>query len=218
MVSPFRPPAQRHAPVLLWIVGICALLETAFTLLSLPPFGLDRLRNAAIMHGAFWPGLLHEWQPLFPGQRMTMFVSYAFLHGGFLHMLFNMLILLQLGRGAVARLGQAGFLLVYLLSAVGGAAFYGLLSTADAPMLGASGAVFGLFGTSVFWELQVRRAHGASFEPVLRLVLGLVVMNVVLFFLVGGMLAWQAHLGGFVTGFILAWLVTPTLRHRWRRP
>lgn len=217
MASSFRAPALRHAPVLLWIVGICAFLETAFTLLSMPPIGLDRLRSAAIMHGAFWPGLLGDWAPLFPGQRMTMFVTYAFLHGGFLHMLFNMLILLQLGRQAVLRLGPRGFLLVYLVSAVGAAWVHALLSTSDAPMLGASGAVFGLFGTSVFWDLQMRRQHRASYEPVLRLVAGLVVMNVILYFLVGGMLAWQAHLGGFVTGFALAWVVTPTVRHRWRR-
>ena len=210
------PLSGRPAPVVLAIAGLCAGLEIVFTLADLA--GYSDIRRAAIIYGAFWPQLLGDWQPVFPGQRVSMFLSYALLHGSFLHMLFNMLILLHLGRETVMRLGQAGFVLVFALCAIGGGAGFALLNGGSAPMLGASGAVFGLFGTSVFWELQVRRAHGASFEPVLRLVLGLVVMNVVLFFLVGGMLAWQAHLGGFVTGFILAWLVTPTLRHRWRRP
>lgn len=209
-------PAPRHAPILIWIVGACAFFEVAFTLAAMPPFGFDALRRTAILHGAFWPGLLRDWGPLFPGQRVTMFVTHAFLHGGFLHMLFNMLILLHLGREAVLRLGQAGLALVLALCAAGGGLVYGLLAPGDAPMLGASGAVFGLFGTSVFWELQRRRAAGVTLQPVGRLVLGLVVMNVVLFVLVGGMLAWQAHLGGFVTGFALAWAVTPTLAHRWR--
>lgn len=217
MTRPAPLPAIRHAPILLWIVGICAFLETALTLLGMPPFGLTALRNGAIMHGAFWPGLLGSWQPIFPGQRMTMFVTHAFLHGGFLHMLFNMLILLHLGREAVLRLGARGFLLIYLLCAVGGAALYGLLSTSNAPMLGASGAVFGLFGTTMFWDLQRRRFLSASLQPVLRMGVGLLVMNVVLFVMVGGMLAWQSHLGGFLTGFALAWVVTPTLDHRWRR-
>jgi rhomboid protease GluP len=216
MNSPSSQPSVRHAPILLWIVGICAVLETAFTLLGMPPISLNALRNTAIMHGAFWPGLLVDWLPIFPGQRMTMFVTHAFLHGGFLHMLFNMLILLHLGREAVIRLGPRGFLLVYLLCAVGGGALYGLLATSNAPMLGASGAVFGLFGTSMYWDLQRRRFLRAPLQPVLRMGFGLIVMNVVLFFLVDGMLAWQAHLGGFLAGFALAWAVTPTLGHRWR--
>ena len=50
----------------------------------------------------------------------------------------------------------------------------------------------------------------------LRMVFGLVVMNVLLWFLVSGMLAWEAHLGGFVTGAILARIITPTPDHRHR--
>lgn len=216
MSAPQRPPSTTHPPVLLAIVGLCAGLESALTLMGMPPFGLDSLRRNAILYGAFWPGLLHDLMPVFTGQRVTMFFTYSLLHGGFLHMLFNMLILLHLGREAVQRLGQAGFALVYMLCAAGGGLVYALLSSSDVPMLGASGAVFGLFGTSMFWEFQRRRAAGATLEPVWRLLTGLVVMNVVLFFLVGGMLAWQAHLGGFLTGLLLAWIVTPTLRHRWR--
>jgi len=212
------PPSalQRHAPVLLWIVGTCAFLEAAFTLLGLPLFGLGRLRNTAMIYGAFWPGLLNGWTPAFKGQHVTMFVTYAFLHGSFLHMLFNMLILLHLGRETVLRLGQGGFLLLFVLSSIGGAAIYALLAPGDAPMLGASGAVFGLFGATMFWDMQRRRAVGASLGPVGRLLLGLIVMNVLLYFMVAGMLAWQAHLGGFVTGFALAALITPTLQHRFR--
>lgn len=218
MNAPFRPPAPRHAPVLLWIVGICAILESAFTLLDTPFLSLAGLRNFAIVHGAFWPKLLIDWQPVFPGQRITMFVTYAFLHGGFLHMLFNMLMLLHLGRETVLRLGQRGFVLAFLVTAAGGAATYALLSSSDAPMLGASGVVFGLFGTTMFWDFQRRRALGASYEPVWRMFIGLVIMNVLLYFLVGGMLAWQTHLGGFVTGVAFAWITTPTLTHRHRRP
>jgi len=216
MNAPFVPPAPRHAPVLLWIVGICALAEAAFTLLETPLFDAAWLRNGAIVYGAFWPALLDNWTPAFSGQRITMFITYAFLHGGFLHMVFNMLMLLHLGRETVLRLGSRGFLLVFFLTAIGGAGTYALLATSEAPMLGASGVVFGLFGTTMFWDYQRRRALGASQEPVWRMFSGLVIMNVVLYFLVGGMLAWQTHLGGFVTGVIVAWVATPTLAHRHR--
>lgn len=216
MNARFRPPALRHAPVLLWIVAACAFLESAFTLLETPLIGLHSLRSAAIIHGAFWPELLRGWSPVFPGQRATMFITYAFLHGGFLHMVFNMLILLHLGREAVLRLGQAGFLLLFVLTSAAGGGVYALLATSEAPMLGASGAVFGLFGATMYWDFQRRRALGATLEPVWRLLIGLVVMNVILYFLVGGMLAWQTHLGGFLAGAALARVVTPTVRHGYR--
>ena len=95
MNASFRPPAVRPAPILLWIVATCALFEIVFTLAESPFLGFPALRRTAIMYGAFWPGLLGEWQPLFVGQKLTMFVTYAFLHAGFMHMLFNMLLLVH---------------------------------------------------------------------------------------------------------------------------
>ncbi|MCC5972069.1 MAG: rhomboid family intramembrane serine protease [Pararhodobacter sp.] len=216
MSQNFRPGTDRHAPVVLWIVALCALPEVALTLAGTPLFSLGGLRRTAIMHGAFWPGLLRGWEQIFPGQTAMMFFSYAFLHGGFMHLLFNMLMVLHLGREAVARLGQWGFLLLYLLTAAGGAAGFALLSASSGPMVGASGAVFGLFGATQFWDLQRRRAAGVSLAPFWQMMAGLVLMNVVLLFMVGGLLAWQAHLGGYVAGFVLAWVITPTLRHRFR--
>lgn len=218
MTQKLRPPSTpRPAPVLLAIAGLCALLEVVFTLTDSPALDLAEVRRSAILYGAFWPGLLEGWDSLFPGQRVTMFFSYAFLHGGFLHMTFNMLILIALGRQAVGRLGQAGFLLVYLLCGVGAAVAFYVLNGSGTPMLGASGAVFGLFGTQVYWDIQARRMLRLPIDQPLRLVVGLVVMNVLLWVVVGGMLAWEAHLGGFVTGAVLARIITPTPGHRYRK-
>ena len=208
------PLSGRPAPVVLAIAGLCAGLEIVFTLADLA--GYSDIRRAAIIYGAFWPQLLGDWQPVFPGQRVSMFLSYALLHGSFLHMLFNMLILLHLGRETVMRLVQAGFVLVFALCAIGGGAGFALLNGGSAPMLGASGAVFGLFGTTIFWDVQRRRAVGASLSDPARMVGGLVLMNVVLWLMAGGMLAWEAHLGGFLTGALLARIVTPTPFHRHR--
>lgn len=216
MTHPPRDTAPVHSPAVLGIVAVCALLEAAFTLLGGPLFGLDGVRRQAIIHGAFWPGLLADWEPVFPGQRLTMFFSYAFLHGGLMHMIFNMLILVHLGREAVARLGQGGFVLLFALASAGGGTAFWLMSSAQGPMLGASGAVFGLFGATMFWDWQRRRALGAPVGPVLRTGLGLVVMNVILWVLVGGYLAWEAHLGGFLAGLALARVATPTPGHHAR--
>lgn len=211
----FRPTTDSHAPIVMWIIAICSLPEVLFTLLETPLFGFGELRRAAMVNLAFWPNLVGGgWQPAWPGQSIAMFLTYAFLHGGFLHLLFNMLVLLHLGRECVARLGEWGFAVLYLLSAVGGAVGFLLLSTSSGPMVGASGAIFGLFGAVQYWDYQRRRATRASLAPFWKMMLGLVLMNLILYIMVGGYLAWQAHLGGYVAGFIVARLVTPTLRHR----
>ena len=217
MNSRFRPSADSHAPIVLWIVALCSLPEVIFTLLETPLFDLPGARRAALVALAFWPNLLTGgWQPAWPGQPTAMFATYAFLHGGFLHLLFNMLVLLHLGRECVARLGEWGFFVLYILSAIGGALGFLALSASAGPMVGASGSIFGLFGAVQFWDWQRRRATGASLGPFWKMMLGLVLMNVILYAMVGGYLAWQAHLGGYVAGFIVARLVTPTLRHRAR--
>jgi rhomboid protease GluP len=215
MSTPYQSPADRHAPIVLWIVAVCSVLEVLFTLLETPLFGLPGLRNLALINFAFWAQLLTEgWAAAWPGQRLAMFVTYAFLHGGFLHLLFNMLILVHLGRDCVARLGEWGFFVLYILSAIGGAVGFLLLATAPGPMVGASGAIFGLFGAVQYWDWQVRRATGAPLGPFWKVMLGLVLMNVLLYAMVGGLLAWQAHLGGYVAGFLVARFATPTPRHR----
>lgn len=213
------PPATssgQFPPVLLGLAGLCALFEIAFSLAESPLLGLSSLRASAMMHGAFWPGLLGDWTPLFPGQVATMFVSHAFLHGGVLHMLFNMLILLHLGREATFRLGQGGFVLLFAVSAAGGGLAYALLGDGQTPMIGASGAVFGLFGATIWWDIQRRLAARMPIGPALRLIGGLVAMNVLLWLMVSGALAWQAHLGGFVAGMAMARLATPSLSHHFR--
>jgi rhomboid protease GluP len=206
-----QPPRSPHAPVALGIAALCGVIEVA---LSLSGYAVgDTLRRTAVIHGAFWTPLLTQWEPVYPGQRYAMFVTYAFLHGGVMHALFNMLVLLHLAREAVARLGQWGFALLYILTAIGGGIGFALLGSAPGPMVGASGAVFGVLGITQFWDYQRRRAQAASLAPFWRAQVGLVVMNVVLWVLAGGFLAWEAHLGGYVTGFVLAAIVTPTLRH-----
>lgn len=212
------PSAPPLAPPVLAIVALCAGLEALFTLTG-GPSGQSALRRLAFVYGAFWPQVASGgWEAVFPGQRLTMFLTYSVLHGGLLHMAFNVLILLHLSRETVARVGNWGFVLFFAVSALGGAAAFALLTTASAPMVGASGAVFGLFGATMFWDWQRRRAAGAPVQPVLRMGLGLVLMNVILWVLVQGLLAWEAHLGGFLAGLAAAWLATPTLAHRWRGP
>ena len=203
-----------NAPAVLWLVGVTCLPEVVLTLAGSGLIGGQGLRNWALVHFAFWSGLLRGWEPVYPFQRELMFVTYAMLHGGFLHLIGNMIAVLALGGIVVARIGQQGFLLLYVISCIGGAAGFALLSNSTSPMVGASGAVFGLIGAWKFWEWQLRRHTGAAMGPLWRSLAGLAGLNVLLWLLLSGLLAWEAHLGGFLAGAAFAAIVTPTLKYR----
>ncbi|WP_377639230.1 rhomboid family intramembrane serine protease [Oryzobacter terrae] len=135
------------------------------------------------------------------------FLTSAFAHSQslFLHIAFNMYALWVMGTYLEPLVGRARFAATYLLSALGGSVVYLLLappqSYADAlavgptawwtPAVGASGAVFGLFGA--FLVLQRRLGRSAAGMYV---VIG---VNAVIGFVIPG-IAWQAHLGGLLTG------------------
>jgi membrane associated rhomboid family serine protease len=119
----------------------------------------------------------------------------AFLHGGLIHVVANMLALLQVGPYLEAALGRVRFLALYLLSALGGSAMSMLLSDPQGLSVGASGAIFGLFG-ALF--VVVRRLGGDTGS-----ITTIIVINTVIGFLVP-IIDWRAHLGGLVTGAVVA--------------
>jgi len=215
-MSDWLPPmaTRPNTPVVLWIVGLTCLPELVFLLAGSGLVGMPWLRNWAILHFAFLNPLLAGAEPFWPGQREAMFVTYAFLHGGFLHLAGNMVVTLALAGIVVARTSQAGFLVLYLVSAIGGGAGFALLGPMGAPMVGASGAVFGLIGAWKYWEWLDRRRLGASMRPLWMSLIGLALLNVALWWLLSGLLAWEAHLGGFLAGAAWAAVVTPPGRGR----
>lgn len=161
------------------------------------------------------PGWTDRWvfSPLAGWFEPWRFLTAAFLHspGGFVHLAVNMLALWMIGPYLEGALGRARFLTLYLLSAVGGSVAVVLLATPlnswTTGVLGASGAIFGLFGA----VLVVMRRLGGDVRGIL-VVIGL---NVVIGFVVSG-IAWQAHLGGLVTGAVLglAYAYVPADRRR----
>lgn len=169
----------------------------------------------AYCFGAFWsefgPGSAFSRMcslggaALYPGQRVLMFLSHAFLHGSLLHMIMNMTILLALGRFVGDRYGPRAILPVFMIGALAGGAAFGLLGTSGFPMVGASGAVFAFLGVWIAWDWRRHRDAGISPGPVARRVAVLVAINVAMLVGLQGMLAWEAHLGGFLAGLALGW-------------
>lgn len=137
------------------------------------------------------------------GEWYRLFTA-AFLHSpaGFTHILFNMFALYLFGPQLERQAGSVPFATLYLASALaGGAAF--ALSSPGGVAVGASGAIFGLFGAWLAASLRSRHTPaGAAGLRQLLLVLGL---NLALPLFVPG-IAWEAHLGGLVAGFVIAFL------------
>ena len=126
-------------------------------------------------------------------------ISSAFLPGtgslGILDIAFNMWALYIVGPGLEQMLGRVRYLTVYLLSAVGGSVLFYYLAPQDQPALGASGAIFGLFGA---WFVVSRRLHLDS-----RGIVMLIAINLVLSFVYRSTIAWQDHVGGLITGAVV---------------
>ncbi len=159
-------------------------------------------RSWAYQNGAFWAGLLYNWRPNYPAQPWTMFISYAFLHSGFWHLAGNMLTLLFLAEVVLKRVGQAGFLFLYIASALGGAAAFALLTSSPQPMVGASGALFGLAGAWLYWDWSDRKRANEPTQAVWYRIIALILLNLVLWAFSPGGLAWETHLGGFIAGWV----------------
>ncbi|HKR67336.1 MAG TPA: rhomboid family intramembrane serine protease [Streptosporangiaceae bacterium] len=128
-------------------------------------------------------------------------ISSAFLHEplttgfGIFHIAFNMWALYVVGPSLEQMLGRVRFLAVYLVSALGGSVLYYLITPPNSgPAIGASGAIFGLFGA---WFILARRLHLDA-----RMVVVLIAINLVISFTVSG-IAWQDHVGGLIAGSAL---------------
>lgn len=190
-------------PVLAVFMVLPILTELALTLADLGVIGTPRLRARAYQYGAFWAGLLDNWRPNYAAQPQTMFVTYSFLHANFWHLTGNMIafvVLLQLLRN---RLWGWRFVLVYAGSAVGGALGFALLGTALNPMVGSSGALFGLAGAWKWLDWSVIPGRRRRALIAARDIAVLAALNLVMWLTEGGALAWEAHLGGFVAGAAL---------------
>lgn len=116
------------------------------------------------------------------------------------HILFNGYSLYILGTLVERLVGRGRFSALFLLSGVGGSVAVLWLSPSTA-VIGASGAIFGLFGAL----FVIQRSFGGA-NTQLLIVLGL---NLVLGFVVPG-ISWQAHIGGLLVGALVAWIFVKT--------
>ena len=139
------------------------------------------------------------------GQWWRLLTS-AFLHGSILHLVFNMYVLFAFGPTLERILGRWRFIVLFLLSAVGGSVASYVFSDVRTLSVGASGAIFGLMAALV--------VAGRRLRYDITQVVVLIIINVAIGFFSAGT-DWRAHLGGLATGAaVAAVFVLPERRNR----
>jgi membrane associated rhomboid family serine protease len=135
-----------------------------------------------------------EWYRLF---------TVALTHGGLMHLGFNMIALHALGTPLEAVLGKSRYLIIFFISLIAGSYASVYLSPGDHISVGASGAIFGLFGAFVVLNKRIGQSSREIY-----MIIGL---NFVLGFIFGGV-DWRAHLGGLVGGFVATAVISRITR------
>ena len=224
---PQREPLFNVPPAIVAVVAVTVLIEVLVSWI---------LDDAAVQmlyyYGGFIPArfggsLSGEWLP-----ALTSPVTYAFLHGGWEHLIFNDIWLAIFGTPVVLRIGAWRFAIFWVLTSVAAAFAFDLANFgAETLLVGASGAISGLTGAACrfVWSgnggmrdpaLSARQRRLSIIETlrsreVLLFIAFWLIANVVLAGLGVGApgqtqaIAWQAHLGGFVAGFLLFPLFDP---------
>lgn len=220
-----REPAQPNPPIfnlpnviLLFLLIMVAIHVARDMLLS------DEQNLQVLINGAFIP---QRYLFSFSDQNLAYFttpVTYSFLHGGYGHLAVNSLWLAAFGAVVARRLGAVRFVIFWVLSAIASAAFFAGLNWGQAiPVIGASGVVSALMGAAARFAFPLggrfvrEKAHflpRQSFADVLQNRTVLVYVGfwfaISLLPAIGfgtssdaSTIAWEAHIGGFLFGFLL---------------
>jgi membrane associated rhomboid family serine protease len=131
--------------------------------------------------------------PLVQSGEIWRLFTVALVHGGLTHLFFNMFSLLVLGNPVEASLGKARFLVIFFVSLLTGSLASIYLNSAPQVSVGASGAVFGLFGAFIAMRKMISEG--------VRDIYVIVGLNFVFGFILGGV-DWRAHLGGLIGGYL----------------
>ncbi|MFG2465290.1 rhomboid family intramembrane serine protease [Streptomyces canus] len=154
--------------------------------------------------GAWPPAPFQPTEGVADGQYYRLVTS-MFAHQEVWHIGFNMLSLWWLGGPLEAALGRARYLAVYFVSGLAGSALAYLLADPGTQTLGASGAIFGLFGATA---VLMRRLNYD-----LRPIMALLVINLIFTF-GWSSISWQAHIGGLVAGVVTGYAMVHAPRER----
>jgi len=156
----------------------------------------DSLLSDLVLISSWPPAPFTPTEGVADGQWYRLLTS-MFTHQEYWHIGFNMLSLWFLGGPLEKALGRARYLTLYLVSGLCGSVLAYLLASPTAATLGASGAIFGLFGAT--GVLMRHRNYD------LRPIIALLVINLIFTFNPSFNISWQAHIGGLVGGIVIGY-------------
>jgi membrane associated rhomboid family serine protease len=194
---PTRPTVPVATRVLIGLNVVAFLIETG----AGAPLGGGGGGSIWNHFALFGPAVTaHNPFPIYTGtHQYWRLLTGPFLHDGLLHIAINMLSLYFVGSALEPAIGRVNFVVVYFVSLLAGS-FGALLFQPDVPTIGASGAIFGVFGALIV----VARARGISIwqsglGPVL-------ILNLIFSLSIRG-ISIGAHIAGLVAGLIAGWLI-----------
>lgn len=186
---------MKQKPEALCTTVIIVINVAVFLILSL--FGDTEDAVFMFQHGAMYEPIVtqqHEFYRIFTSM---------FLHFGITHLLNNMVLLGALGWNLELEIGKMRFLIIYLVSGIGGnllSLYFGISAETYAVSAGASGAIFGLMGALLYVVIANRGRLGRLSG---RGMLFMVILSLYFGFTSSGVDNW-AHIGGLITGFVMA--------------
>ncbi|MGB3387517.1 MAG: rhomboid family intramembrane serine protease [Pseudaminobacter sp.] len=211
-----REPVFNLPAIVVGSMGLCIAFHLIRSYLLSPEqdFGL-------LLRAAFIP-LRYSGEFEIDIYALTTPVSYAFLHGSLAHLVINMIWLAAFGSPLANRLGAARFAMFWVVSALAAAGLHYALHPLDpAPLVGASGAISGMMGAAARYGFQIdRSAAGAAFGgrtlPIAMVFRSRTVVTFLLVWMAINLasgfisfvpgeenrIAWEAHVGGFLVGFL----------------
>ena len=225
---PIRDSVSRTSdPIVVWtIIGLNIAAFFYQLGLSAPELNAFLYEHALVPRRYFSPGWAHM-VGLSPTD-FSPFLTNTFLHGGWLHIIFNMWTLYIFGPALEDRLGSVRFAILYLLAGVAASATHALFNASSmVPALGASGAIAGVIAAYAvrFPYAWVRILVPIVFIPLFFSIPAIAFAGIWFFmqllqganelfspFQLGAGIAWWAHIGGFVAGCVLLGALDPAGR------
>ena len=215
-----REPVFNLPPIVIAVIGACVAIYLLQEYILSPAQNMWLLLRAAfipVRYSTFNTGELP-----FGIWAFTSPLTYAFLHGGFAHLIINMVWLAAFGSPLANRLGVLRFSLFFAVTSLAAVALHYVLHSMDqAPLVGASGAISGMMGAAARFSFQIDRSQGKPafagaplpIRDVFRSRTAMTFLGVwMIINLVTGVvgftpgvdnqIAWEAHIGGFLAGFL----------------
>lgn len=211
-----REPMFNLPPIVIAIIGACVVVHLMREYVLSPDQDF-----ALLLRAAFIP-IRYSGQYDLDIWAFTSPLTYAFLHGGFAHLFINMVWLAAFGSPLANRLGVLRFSLFFAVTSLAAVALHYVLHSMDqAPLVGASGAISGMMGAAARFSFQIDRSQGKPafagaplpIRDVFRSRTAMTFLGVwMIINLVTGVvgftpgvenqIAWEAHIGGFLAGFL----------------